>query len=509
MPNVRFEHPDYRRLKDQYVMIGDCLAGEKAVKYRRAAYLPIPNAADTSPQNIARYQAYLLRAVFYNVTRRTLNGLVGLIFDTPPVTQVPDNLKPVVLDASGGGISLEQCAQRAARNALGEGRCGLFVDYPDAPETGLSAEAAAELHPQITIYNALDIINWRVEEIGSSDVLTLVVLHEFYTVSDDGFEQKKKDQYRVLRLVNGRYIQQIWRPGETVVGRERPYKTFDNITGADGKPLDHIPFTFIGAENNDAEPDDPPMYDMASLNIAHYRNSADYEEAVFMVGQPTPWMAGLSQDWVEDVLGGRVELGSRAAIALPTGGEAGLLQVTETTMAYEAMTHKEDQMVRLGAKLVEEKKVEKTATEAKMDNEGETSTLANVARNVSSAIEWALAECSVFVTGTRAPDGSIKYTLNTQYGLNDIAPDMLVQLVAAYVAGTIGFKELRDRFRLAGLATMSDDEVKAEADKRQAEQDARDAKKAEDSAKLGQKYPAPAATPAKAGTRPAKKAGQK
>jgi hypothetical protein len=172
-------------------------------------------------------------------------------------------------------------------------------------------------------------------------------------------------------------------------------------------------------------------------------------------------------------------------------------------MAFEAMTHKEDQMVRLGAKLVEEKKVEKTATEAKMDNEGETSTLANVARNVASAIEWALSECLIFVTGSRAADGTIKYTLNTQYGLNDIAPDMLVQLVAAYTAGTLGFKELRDRYRLAGLATMTDAEVQNEATKRQAEQDARDAKKAEDAAKLGQKYPAPVAKPAAAKSKPA------
>jgi len=38
---------------------------------------------------------------------------------------------------------------------------------------------------------------------------------------------------------------------------------------------DDVPFTFIGATNNDCTPDLPPLYDMAVL----YRNSADYEEA--------------------------------------------------------------------------------------------------------------------------------------------------------------------------------------------------------------------------------------
>jgi hypothetical protein len=509
MPNVRFEHPDLVRLKPQYEMIEDCYAGEKQVKYRSDRYLPRPNAADRSPQNLERYRAYLLRSVFYNVTRRTTNGLVGVIFDTPPTVKIPDTLKPVIADASGGGISLEQCAQRATRYSLMEGRAGLFVDYPDAPEEGISKEDADKLHPQITIYGPLDIINWRVEEIGSSDVLTLVVLREYFIVSDDGFEQKKKEQFRVLRLTNGVYSQQIWRPTETATGgMERPWKSFNDITDAKGKSLDRIPFTFIGAENNDAEPDDPPMYDMASLNIAHYRNSADYEELTFLVGQPTPWISGLSEDWVTSVLGGKVELGSRAVIPLPQGGEAGLLQVTESTLPFSAMEHKEKQMVALGAKLVEQKSVERTATEAKIDNEGETSTLANVARNVGSAIVWALQRCMLFVDGTIPADGEIKYDLNTNFGLNDIAPDMLVQLVAAWVAGALGYKELRDRLRLTGLATMTDEEVEAEAKKKQEETDAREAAKVENDAKIAKKYAPAPAKPAASGAQ-AKTPGRK
>jgi hypothetical protein len=58
----------------------------------------------------------------------------------------------------------------------------------------------------------------------------------------------------------------------------------------DGEAWNYIPFTFVGSVNNDETPDLPPLYDLAVLNVAHYRNSADYEESCYMVGQPTPYL---------------------------------------------------------------------------------------------------------------------------------------------------------------------------------------------------------------------------
>ena len=57
-------------------------------------------------------------------------------------------------------------------------------------------------------------------------------------------------------------------------------------TSAQGQPLTRIPFQFIGWENNDETPDLPPLYDLSIINLAHYRNSADYEEACYITGNP-------------------------------------------------------------------------------------------------------------------------------------------------------------------------------------------------------------------------------
>jgi hypothetical protein len=100
-----------------------------------------------------------------------------------------------------------------------------------------------------------------------------------------------------------------------------------------------------------------PMYPIfAASNMAHYRNSADYEEAVYHAWAADAWFSGLTEQWVSDVLNGAIQLGSRAAhsSACPSTRSAGLLQPTlPNTLAKEAMDQKEAQMLALGAKLVE------------------------------------------------------------------------------------------------------------------------------------------------------------
>lgn len=483
MPNVSFTHPDLMRMREIYELVDDCIEGAKQVKYRRDRYLPRPNPADTSEENAARYTAYLTRAVFYNVTRRTTAGLVGTVFSVAPTVKVPDTLKPVVEDATGGGVSLEQLAQRVVRANITKGRCGIHADFPITPEGGLSVQEAAKVKPTITFYDANQVINWRVENVDGKLRLTLVVIKAEYISSDDGFQQVKKVEYKALRLVNRQYIIEIYRDDFN-----RPYRVI-NPLDATGKPLDHIPFTFVGSQNNDAEVDEAPMYDMANLNIGHYRNSADYEEACYIIGQPTPYFTGLTESWVANVFkGGRIELGSRAAVALPENATAGLLQVEANSMPFEAMEHKERQMVALGAKLVQSSEVQRTATEAGMENASETSVLANVSRNSSMALQWALKECMLFIDGSDGAD--IEYKLTTEFYLSTLTSEQIAAVISAWQEGALDFEEMRTSLRGAGVAFKTDAEAKTSIKAEQEAADQREVKKTADLAKAAPK-PAP------------------
>jgi hypothetical protein len=479
-----------------YWIIRDCLEGEPAIKgwlnntsgtnisMNAAAfngggsgiantnlpkakfYLPQPNPADQSEANNQRYKQYLARAVFYNVTARTLEGMIGQIFLIPPVIKLPKGLEMMLKDMDGDGLSFEQSSKRAVRYDTAYGRGGLFVDYPKTD--GLVTQAqidSGEVKPIIKLIAPWNIINWRTSCINGKCVLTqLVIREEIDSYDEDGFGVSIQECYKVLQLDDVTQIYTIQSYDGVPLTKGISSNRFapgEIITPTDskGNSFKYIPFTFFGSENNDSAVDRPPMYDLATLNIGHYRNSADYEECSFMMGQPTVWASGIDQTWYKEVLKEVIPVGSRAGIPLPEGASIGLLQANPNTMPLEAMKLKEDQMLALGAKLVTQKRTQRTATETKFDASSETSVLTNVANNVSAAYIFAFKAACAF-TGDNQDEVDVK--LNTQFELNDLTPDDLSKIVATWIQGAIGFSEMRETMRKSGIATLDDAAAKTE-----------------------------------------------
>lgn len=437
-----------------------------AAKAKR--YLPMPNESDQSEENKQRYRAYLTRAVFYNVTGRTLDGMVGQIFLIPPVIKLPTQLNGMLTDSDGNGLTLIQNAYRGVRHTLPFGRAGLFTDYPTKDSndpTTVSDLVTGTIQPMIKCIAPWNIINWQTRKINGKNVLSMIVFVENVdNADDDGFSVSQSKCHRVLRLDDSNeYTLEDYQcdEGNSSYKPQGPIKPTDST----GKPFKYIPFTFIGSENNDAGVDKPPMFDLSVLNIAHFRNSADYEEASFMVGQPTVVATGLTKDWVEDVLKGKIPLGSRAGISLPVGADAKLLQASPNQMPLVAMQEKEDQMVAIGAKLVIQKRVQKTATEAIVDSSSESSVLANVANNVSAAFRFAIGVACEFVGADKT---KIDFILNTDFELNRMTSDDQSKLVADWQKGAIAGSEMRAALRKSGIATLDDVAWRAEVAKEQA-----------------------------------------
>lgn len=468
--SVRKELTD--RLPD-YTLIRDIVSGSRAIKAKRTTYLPEPDPLDTSKAGQLRYSDYLARAVFYPATGRTLRGLVGMVFDKDPAIEHPERLKPVVMDAAGDGMHIDQQAKKTLNDVVAIGRRGLFTDYPETNGPTTVAEAASgNIRPTILSIEAENIINWRFETFGSRKLLTLVVIRETYTKSDDGFVAEEATRYRVLRLVNRIYTVELWEGGDSA-----PTRSFTPTDGA-GKPWDEIPFEFVGSLNNEPSVDDPPLLDLAELNKHHFINSADYEESVFLVGQPTPVFAGLTKDWVKDVfreeiddghgrtvIQNKVRLGSRAAVPLPEGGSASLLQANPNTMAFEAMEHKEKQMIALGAKLIENTGTQQTATEATIDSVLDNSVLATAANNVSTAYRKCLNWAWRYISGEVVDDDKrIDYKLNTDFAGKLLSAQDRQQIVQAWMQKAITYTEMRWNMRRTGIAYLTDEEAKTESD---------------------------------------------
>jgi hypothetical protein len=174
---VEFWHPEYEAKQGRWRMLDSVLAGEQAIKAGKEVYLPKNNEADNSAEAQNRYDNFLKRAVFYNVTRRTVNTLLGAVFKKEPTLTVPPSLDYVADDIDGMGVNIYQQSRNVYQDVLAKGRYGLLVDYPET-DGAVSVQDQIDGVARATVvpYEPTQIINWRTSKIGAKHVLSLVVL---------------------------------------------------------------------------------------------------------------------------------------------------------------------------------------------------------------------------------------------------------------------------------------------------------------------------------------------
>lgn len=461
MTDVTFTRPEYKAVQYRWRLVRDVCKGSETIKEAGDRYLPRPNAADTSRDNKDRYEAYKKRAVFYNATGRTKHSLVGAVFRTWPTLTVPGALDYVSKDIDGQGVSVYQQSQSVIGHLLEVGRHGLLVDYAavEAGTVSKADELSGRARANIASYTAESIINWKTRQVGGQHLLSLVVLRETVDVdTDDGFGSERVVQYRVLRLdVSGQYTQEVWEEGSSATTQKvAPFTPLNGL----GRPWQVIPFQFLGSENNDTSIDDAPLYDMAEVNIGHYRNSADYEEAAYLVGQPQPWMAGLDEQWRDHMEESGIFLGSRAPWMLPVNGTCGVWQAQPNTVAKEAMESKKQDMVSLGARLIERGSAVKTATQADNDSAAEHSVLSLVVSNVSEAYSQCLEWMAEFVNAS----GEVVYKLNQDFSQITLDATILAALFNAVQGGKLPEGDFWQYLRDRGVINpeKTDDEIRGE-----------------------------------------------
>jgi len=323
---------------------------------------------------------------------------------------------------------------------------GLLVDFP-AVEPGASRADTAGLRANIVLYPTERIINWREK--------TLVVLEEEHEVYIDEYASECRTYHRVLRLEDGYYVSELYDDKDVLIAYAEPRM-------ASGARWTEIPFIIAGAENNDQNVDKPPLYDLAEVNIAHYRNSADFEESSYMVGQPTPWISGLTQHWIEEVLQGQIMLGSKAVIFLPDGAQADLLQATDNQMPERGMAAKEAQMIKLGARLIEDTKTNESATGAAIRFGGQTSVLATIVGNAEAAMLKCINWAGMFMGAT----GDNVFQLNREFYDREANPQTIMAAIQLLDRGVIAMSDLRGNLRASGMLDndRTDDEIDGEAE---------------------------------------------
>lgn len=476
---VNSTHPCYDELSEAWCQARDVVAGERRMKEQGEAYVP-----KLSGQEPADYQAYLRRGHFFNGSQRTVTGLQGIIFAKPPVilgktdkpkdggtsTKKGNVIDELAQDADLQGQTLEGYSKKTTSEVLTVGRGGTLVDYSEIDGRAYFA-----------FYKAESILNWQTSRVNGRTRLVMVALaeesqsHEEITAAattdvgtkadGEAYSYDVTKRVRILKLVhdgsesyadeNWAHQVELWVEGtaKNEKGETTEWKLESVLDPKRrGNVLNFIPFVFHNSRDILPEPERPPLDDLFTTNVAHWRQDVDYRHALHYTALPTPYAFGFDPKK-------ELKIGSSTAwVSEKETAKVGYLEFTGSGLeeVRTAMDSLKQEMAILGARMIEEQQTQIEAAETKrMRQNGEASVLADISRTVSEGITLAMK--IVYWWGSNdeypelVPDEQASIALNRDFELSKLSPDDVLKLTQSWLAKGITKSTMVWNFKQGGV----------------------------------------------------------
>lgn len=431
-------HPDVAEHARDWILIRDCLKGQRTIKERQQEYLP-PLDEMTDEE----YLAYLDRAVFYNMTERTLSAMAGMIFRRRPVIDGLSERTRVELQQGSclDGSSLDAFIKFAVTEALSMGRFGILLDM----------DAAGRKPPYFVGYRTEDILDWREAVVDGRLTLTAVCLRSTkVTQQRIGQARKTLFEYRVLELVKeGHEDDAVFDPDIDAPHyyRQRIYTSEDIHAALDtlafdevvpmrrGVPFRQIPFRFLGARSANGTTDRSPLLSIAELNIAHYHSYALLEHGRYYTAMPV-WYAQVSDGTEREY-----RIGSSVVWNCAPGERPGIIEFNGQGLKFleSACLMKEEQIAQIGGRLLGgyARSVSESDNQTRTKEANERTTLLDVVLVANQVFTDLIRRWHFWNDGPAPEDSDVEISLNTEFLWDTLGARELRAVYQMYRDGVI------------------------------------------------------------------------
>jgi hypothetical protein len=334
------------------------------------------------------YQTRVDRSVLSPYTSRLIETAAGAILRKPIHVEGDPYWLDLIQNIDGLGSNINEYARRALVSSLTYGHSAILVDYPAAAGAmNLAEERAMGRRPYFVHVDAFQIWGWR-KEPGTNRLLQ-VRIHDYDVRPLNEFGEEQVEEMRVI--YPGRY--DLYTLGQEIV----------EFTSTGCYSLDEIPLVPIYSNRRGLLISQPPLLDIANLNITHYQRQADLIHALHIAAMPTLVLEG----W--DDTTGSATMGVNYAIAMQPGNKAYYVQADATSFDAQMaeLESLASQMSTLGVtKLFGQKFVAESAEAKRIDQAQSNSVLSIISQELESALNQAFEFAAQYV-GIEAPEITI------------------------------------------------------------------------------------------------------
>lgn len=453
--DVSTPYGDYDRLMKKWFLPRTLMKGTTGM--REAGLKFLPKEAGETP---AEYDARLNRSYLFNAFRKTVKDMTGKVFQREVTLEddVPSQIKEWAENIDLTGRHLNVFARDVFFDGMQTGINFLLAEMPPAlpPGSTKADEKAVGARPYLVHIKAEDLIGFKCDTVAGIVTLTQVRIRETETVAVGDFLEKQVDQIRVL--ASGTW--QKWRRAVRVDGTvdAEKWEIFEEGTTS----LDYIPLVPVYIHRTGIMKGEPPLEDLAELNIAHWQSQSDQNNILHFARVPLYFFAGGSDDAVVSIGAGRMirsqDADAKFSVVEHTGAAIGA--------GSDSIKELESQMQTQGLQLLTTGPANQTATGEIRDEAKENSPLAMMAMALGDALEAAFGFMADFASLGKS-GGSVD--VNTDFGVGTGTGIDLTVLASITAAGDLSketlWSELKRRDVLADTfdADVEKDRLEAEA----------------------------------------------
>jgi hypothetical protein len=362
--------------EDDLKLVNALWGGTKAMRDAGVLYLPKEEAEEPLDYKRRRDQSFLT-----NFFKKTIKAMAGRLFeDKVTVLDAPafDSLSENV-DLEGR--NLHRFGYDLTKLTMRDGLRFIVVDAPTAEGVRTAAEERiAGIRPYFVEVDINNVLGWKTEDIAGQRVLTQFRYKEMVTVEVDSFSDKVIEQIRVIE------------PGVVTLFRKNEKGEFVYF-GEIPTSVDFVPVVPVYAGRQGFMDFEPPLLDLAWLNVEHWQKSSDQSNILHVARVPILHWAGYGAEY--DDQGNEVLITVGPNTLAKSKSEKAKLEYVEHSGAAigagrQDLIDIESRSVALGADFMTPRKSgDMTATEAAIGEAGDVSDLSALAQNIKDSLELA------------------------------------------------------------------------------------------------------------------------
>ena len=284
--NVATESVEYKKMAKKWDMLHKLLGGTQAMRDAGRDFLPKTGKAEDSELYRQRLDGSFLYGAFADTIERLSSKPFAQAINIPD--NIPDSLKVIENDVDRTGKNITQLGREEFIHALVYGKAHTLVDFPiNNTDQTMADEMELGVRPLIIPVAAPNLIFWTAD---NNQQLTQIRIRETAIVSVGTYGNKVVERIRVItphfwelheKRSNGKGAEEwtLILDGENTLGKIPLETAYIKRTG------------FLTA--------DPPLEDLAWLNIAHWQSSSDQKNILHRARVPLLAFFGFTQEEID------------------------------------------------------------------------------------------------------------------------------------------------------------------------------------------------------------------